>query len=219
MTAVVSVELAPRGPSLTTCAPRSPGWRPSLRTASWPAASLDDHGDVDLMAIGEAAGRLGLRPSALRYYDERGLVAPRAGRAADVRARRAAPARVPQDRAPPRHPLDTAAAVLGAPGPRWRSAVRDQIAELDRLVDQAQDAQRFLRHALDHRAHRGAAAAARGRRCGARLRGALGRWLHVRARVVRVLRGLAGLPRRHRDVFAVAFAVTFAAQALSGGVL
>jgi hypothetical protein len=33
------------------------------------------------MAIGEAAGRLGLRPSALRYYDEQGLVAPRARQA------------------------------------------------------------------------------------------------------------------------------------------
>ncbi len=39
--------------------------------------------------------------------------------------------------------------MLGAPGPRWRRAVRGQIAELDQLIEQAQDAQRFLRHALD----------------------------------------------------------------------
>ncbi len=45
--------------------------------------------------------------------------------------------------------LDTAAAVLSTPSPRWRRAVREQITELDRLVEQAQGAQRFLRHALD----------------------------------------------------------------------
>jgi DNA-binding transcriptional MerR regulator len=46
-------------------------------------------------------------------------------------------------------PLDTAAAVLGAPSPQWRRAVQDQIAELDQLIGQAHDAQRFLRHALN----------------------------------------------------------------------
>ncbi|MGH3694213.1 MAG: MerR family transcriptional regulator [Pseudonocardiaceae bacterium] len=36
---------------------------------------------MDLISIGQAADRLGLNPSALRYYDERGLVTPAARRA------------------------------------------------------------------------------------------------------------------------------------------
>ena len=46
-------------------------------------------------------------------------------------------------------PLDTAAAVLDAPGPQWRQTVRQQIAELDEAIAQARGAQRFLTHALD----------------------------------------------------------------------
>src|SRR5829696_5200612 len=46
--------------------------RASLRVQ----VSLKSNQIVDLMPIGEAAQRLGLRPSALRYYDERGLVSP-----------------------------------------------------------------------------------------------------------------------------------------------
>jgi hypothetical protein len=45
-------------------------------------------------------------------------------------------------------PLDTAAAVLDAPGDQWRATVRAQIAELDRVIAQAQGAQQFLTHAL-----------------------------------------------------------------------
>lgn len=46
-------------------------------------------------------------------------------------------------------PLDTAAAVLDAPGPQWRRTVREQIAELDEVIAQAQGAQLFLTHALN----------------------------------------------------------------------
>lgn len=45
-------------------------------------------------------------------------------------------------------PLDTAAAVLDAPGPQWRHTVRQQIAELDHVIAQARGAQTFLTHAL-----------------------------------------------------------------------
>ncbi len=45
-------------------------------------------------------------------------------------------------------PLDTAAAVLDAPSPRWREIVREQIAKLDEVIAQAQGAQTFLTHAL-----------------------------------------------------------------------
>jgi DNA-binding transcriptional MerR regulator len=44
--------------------------------------------------------------------------------------------------------LDTAAAVLDAPGPQWRETVREQISALDEVVRQARGAQQFLTHAL-----------------------------------------------------------------------
>jgi DNA-binding transcriptional MerR regulator len=101
--------------------------------------------------IGEAADRLGLRPSALRYYDERGLVPPSqrvSGRrmyGADE-LRRLAFIKVGQRLG---LPLSTAAAVLDAPGPHWRQTVRQQIVELDQVIAQAQAAQMFLTHALN----------------------------------------------------------------------
>ena len=103
------------------------------------------------MPIGEAAERLGLRPSALRYYDERGLVSPSqrlSGRrmyAADE-LRRLAFIKVAQRLG---LPLSTSAAVLDAPAPQWRQTVRQQIVELDRVIAQAQAAQIFLTHALN----------------------------------------------------------------------
>ncbi len=106
---------------------------------------------MDLIPIGEAADRLGLNPSALRYYDERGLVSPVARQAGrrmygPEELRRLAFLKIAQ------HvglPLDTAAAILDAPGPQWRQTVRQQIAELDKMIAQAQGAQKFLTHALN----------------------------------------------------------------------
>lgn len=107
--------------------------------------------DPDLIPIGEAARRLGLRTSALRYYDERGLVTPPARVAGrrmygPAELRRLAFLTIAQRLG---IPLDTAAAVLDAPGARWRSTVRDRITELDRLIEQARGAQMFLGHALE----------------------------------------------------------------------
>ncbi len=45
-------------------------------------------------------------------------------------------------------PLQTAAAVLDTPGRTWRPIVDEQIAELDRVIEQARLAQDFLTHAL-----------------------------------------------------------------------
>lgn len=45
-------------------------------------------------------------------------------------------------------PLDTAVAVLDAPSEQWRQTVREQIAELDRVIARARGAQRFLTNAL-----------------------------------------------------------------------
>jgi len=106
---------------------------------------------MELIAIGEAAARLRLRPSALRYYDERGLVSPRsrqAGRRMYGRdeLRQLAFLKIAHRLG---IPLDTAAAILAAPSPQWRPAVREQVAELDTVIDQAHAAQRLLRHALD----------------------------------------------------------------------
>ncbi len=106
---------------------------------------------MELIPIGEAAHRLGLRTSALRYYDERGLVTPNSRRAGTRmygpdELRRLAFLTLAHRLG---IPLDTAAAVLDAPDPNWRSTVRDQIDELDRLLQQIRGAQLFLRHALD----------------------------------------------------------------------
>lgn len=106
---------------------------------------------MDLLPIGQAAQRLGLKPSALRYYDERGLVSPKARHSGrrmygPEELRRLAFIKIAQRLG---LPLDTAAAVLDAPGPQWRQTVRQQIAELDEVIAQARGAQRFLTHALD----------------------------------------------------------------------
>ncbi|MGV9803059.1 MerR family transcriptional regulator [Mycobacterium sp. NPDC003449] len=106
---------------------------------------------MELIPIGDAAARLEMSASALRYYDERGLVRPllrRAGRRMYGRQelRRLALLKIVHRLG---LPLDTAAAVLDAPGDQWREEVRDQIAELDRVIAQAQGAKRFLTHALN----------------------------------------------------------------------
>jgi len=105
---------------------------------------------MDLISIGKAADRLQLSPSALRYYDERGLVCPRARRAGrrmygPEELRRLAFIKITQRLG---LPLDTAAAVLDAPSPQWREIVRRQIAQLDEVIAQARGAQMFLTHAL-----------------------------------------------------------------------
>ncbi|KUH67411.1 MerR family transcriptional regulator [Mycolicibacterium novocastrense] len=105
---------------------------------------------MDAIPIGEAAARLQMAPSTLRYYDERGLVRPpnrQAGRrmyGADE-LRRLALLKIFNKLG---LPLDTAAAVLDAPSPQWRELVRRQISQLDDVITQARGAQQFLTHAL-----------------------------------------------------------------------
>jgi DNA-binding transcriptional MerR regulator len=106
---------------------------------------------MDLIPIGEAAARLGLSASAVRYYDERGLVCPKARQGGrrmygPEELRRLAFIKVAQRLGlPPR----TAAAVLDAQGPSWHQTVRRQIDELDAVIAQARGAQSFLAHALN----------------------------------------------------------------------
>ncbi|MET8144301.1 MerR family transcriptional regulator [Sphaerisporangium sp. NPDC005288] len=105
---------------------------------------------MELIPIGEAARRLGVSTSALRYYDERGLVPP-AERSHGHRRygpdelRRLAFIQIMQRLG---LNLDTAAAVLDEPGEQWRQTVREQIEKLEELIRRAQDAQLFLQHAL-----------------------------------------------------------------------
>ncbi len=105
---------------------------------------------MDLIPIGEAAAKLQMRPSALRYYDDRGLVRPSRGQGGrrmygPAEMRRLAFLKIVHQLG---LPLDTAAAVLDAPADRWREAVQEQIAQLDRVIERARGAQRFLTHAL-----------------------------------------------------------------------
>lgn len=105
---------------------------------------------MDVIPIGEAAARLQMSPSALRYYDERGLVSPRVRQAGKrmygaEELRRLALLKIVNRLG---LPLDTAAAVLDAPSEQWRETVRQQIAALDLVIAQAQGAQQFLAHAL-----------------------------------------------------------------------
>jgi DNA-binding transcriptional MerR regulator len=105
---------------------------------------------MEHVTIGQAAELFGMRSSALRYYDERGLVRPstrRGGRRmyGPDELRRLAFVRIAQRLG---LPLDTAAAVLDEPGPQWRDTVRRQIESLEEVIAQARGAQRFLSHAL-----------------------------------------------------------------------
>lgn len=105
---------------------------------------------MKLVPIGEAARRLGMRASALRYYEERGLVRP-AVRTGGRRCygphelRRLAFIQVARELG---ISLDTAGAVLDEEGGTWRAAVRGQIAELEDLITRATTAKAFLAHAL-----------------------------------------------------------------------
>ena len=106
---------------------------------------------MEPIPIGEAAHQLGLNPSALRYYDERGLVPVRTRRGGSRVYGRDELRRLAFIKITHRLgiPLETAAAILDGPSARWRDIVREQITELDNLLAQAQGAQAFLTHALN----------------------------------------------------------------------
>lgn len=105
---------------------------------------------MDPIPIGEAAKRLGMRTSALRYYEERDLVRP-AARMNGTRVyglqelRRLAFIQIARRLG---IDLDTAAAVLDEASDQWRKTVGEQIAELEELIARAQGAKSFLSHAL-----------------------------------------------------------------------
>ena len=104
---------------------------------------------MELVTIGEAAEALALNTSALRYYEDRGLVTPerRGGKRMYSREhlRRLAFIQLMQ-RLGIR--LDAASAVLDEPSDQWRDVVREQIAAIDELIAKANGARDFLEHAL-----------------------------------------------------------------------
>jgi DNA-binding transcriptional MerR regulator len=110
---------------------------------------LKSNDDMALIPIGQAAAQLGLSTSALRYYDDRGLVSPVRQRGQRMygpdELRRLAFIKIAQHLG---LPLQTAAAVLDTPARTWRLIVQEQIAECNRVIEQAQRAQVFLTHAL-----------------------------------------------------------------------
>lgn len=112
-------------------------------------ARLKSNGDMTLIPIGQAAAQLGLTTSALRYYDDRGLVSPVRRRGQRMygpdELRRLAFIKITQHLG---LSLQTAAAVLDTPNRTWRPIVTEQIADLNRIIAQAQLAQMFLIHAL-----------------------------------------------------------------------
>jgi DNA-binding transcriptional MerR regulator len=104
---------------------------------------------MESVTIGEAAQLLALNTSALRYYEDRGLVTPerRGGKRMYSREhlRRLAFIQLMQ-RLGIR--LDAASAVLDEPSGQWRNVVREQIAAIDELIARANGARDFLEHAL-----------------------------------------------------------------------
>ena len=105
--------------------------------------------DADLVPIGEAARRLGIATSALRYYDEREIVRPAARTAGKRRygvseLRSLAFVQMMQRLGVD---LDTIAATLRDTGPPWSAVVEQHLAWLDDRIARAEEARRILRHA------------------------------------------------------------------------
>ncbi len=112
-------------------------------------ASVDQPGD--LVAIDQVARRLGLRASAIRYYEERGLVTPasrHAGRRwySPVEIRRLAIIRFWQQSA--LMSLEEIGEILegNATTRNWSQIVQGRIAELGIQIERMETARAFLEH-------------------------------------------------------------------------
>ncbi len=105
---------------------------------------------METLSIGEAARLLGVNTSALRYYEERGLVHPdrRAGTRmyAQPDLRRLAFIQLFHQLG---LRLRTAKAILDSPSQEWRNEAKAQLDELAELISKAKAAQEFLTHAAN----------------------------------------------------------------------
>lgn len=102
-----------------------------------------------MISIGQAARTLGMNASALRYYEERGLVHPVARRAGTrmydtEQLRRLVLIQIMQQLG---IPLDAARAVLDEDSQTWRANLEAQIHHLDEVIARASLAREFLARA------------------------------------------------------------------------
>lgn len=102
------------------------------------------------MTIGEVADQAGLATSALRYYDERGLVEPATRVSGQRRYRREVLRRLRIIQLCQRAGFTLAEIerLLDGTGD-WRPLAEGKLAELDRRVRELRDARRLVRAALD----------------------------------------------------------------------
>src|ERR1700722_7427851 len=115
------------------------------------AAAGDD--EIELVPIDEVARRLGLRASAIRYYEQRGLVEPvsrHSGRRwyGPAEIRRLAIVQYWQQSG--LMSLDEIADILAGPSAnrRWAQVVEDHIEALQARIERMQTARQFLEHIL-----------------------------------------------------------------------
>jgi DNA-binding transcriptional MerR regulator len=112
-------------------------------------------GEPDLVPIDEAARRLGLRASAIRYYEERGLVQPSARRAgrrwyspADLRRL----AIIGYWQRTGQMSLEEIGEILAGPAASrgWAQIVQERIEALRLQAEQVNAAREHLEHVLSH---------------------------------------------------------------------
>lgn len=104
-----------------------------------------------MWTIGEAAAMFGLRVSALRYYEELGLLTPVGRRGATrlydrAQLRRLAFVGIARELG---LPLETAREVLDGAEDRWREHVRHQLDELAAQAARIERARTLLGHSLE----------------------------------------------------------------------
>jgi MerR family copper efflux transcriptional regulator len=111
-------------------------------------------GTTDLVPIEEVARRLRLRASAIRYYEQRGLLSPasrRAGRRwyGPAEIRRLGIIQHWQEAG--RMSLEEIGDILAGPAAnrQWAQVVGDRIEALNAQIEQMQAARGFLQHVLD----------------------------------------------------------------------
>jgi MerR family transcriptional regulator, copper efflux regulator len=118
-------------------------------------AVAEAEGEPDLVPIDEAARRLGVRASAIRYYEERGLVQPSARRAgrrwyspADIRRL----AIIGFWQRSGQMSLDEIGEILAGPDAThgWAEIVRERIETLRIQAEQVNAAREYLEHVLSH---------------------------------------------------------------------
>jgi MerR family transcriptional regulator, copper efflux regulator len=112
-----------------------------------------EEGSDDLIPIDEVARRLRIRASAIRYYEQCGLIEPavrRSGRRwyGPAEVRRLAIIGYWQESA--LMSLDDIGELLAARGERWRQVIEEQLDTLRTRIDRMELAREFLAHVSSH---------------------------------------------------------------------